>query len=480
MSRDYSTRSRSRSRERQGTVLTRTKQDGPRDGGEEMSGGQAADRVEGSSWTDRFQASHSHSRVTEDDLAAEYGYSAPKRGNISSGLGSSLGDWATQSRSSIPQPPPPPPHPVVASSESEQWGYNPKPYVPQALPLNLPLLSNPVIQAVPPPPPTALPSGAHIVLENVPGDLNIMPLLLDHFKQFGDVLSIHCIPKYNKALIDFKTRQAAETAARQQVLGVPSITANVYGGPARGIGRGSVPRSQPRQSSVPGGLTKNLVLESDGARKARERRELQAAADKKRIEILSAYTEHVKQIVAKLADKTVKDEARAKYQEMLDSVKAKINDLQRVDAERRRKEQEINQKALAIRYKAYEKQARLDSSKKQQELTLDLRSRCVKISDLPEELSQSIVLVEYLRAMGMKDLNDVIWLDQRTAGVLRFASHAAAEQLVKHELAFTAEWVSNDEALNLSNFNPVEKVEILPLDDEDESLLAQTTEQSHS
>ena len=89
------------------------------------------------------------------------------------------------------------------------------------------------IKVVPPPPPAALPSGAHIVLENVPGDLNMMPLLHEHFKQFGEVLSIHCIPKYSKALVDFKTRQSADIAAGQQVLGVPSITANVYGGPAR-------------------------------------------------------------------------------------------------------------------------------------------------------------------------------------------------------------------------------------------------------
>jgi hypothetical protein len=186
----------------------------------------------------------------------------------------------------------------------------------------------------------------------------------------------------------------------------------------------------------------------------------------------------VKQIVAKLAYKTTKEDVKVKYQEMLESIKSKINDLQKIEGDRRRKEQEINQKALALRYKAYEKQARLDSSRKQQELTLDLRSRCVKISDLPEELSQSIVLVEYLRAMGLKDLNDVIWIDERAAGVLRFASHGAAEQLVKHELAFKAEWVSNEEAVSLANFNPVEKVEILPLDEEDETLLAQATEQS--
>ena len=153
---------------------------------------------------------------------------------------------------------------------------------------------------------------------------------------------------------------------------------------------------------------------------------------------------------------------------MLESVKAKISELQKEEGERKKREAEVMQKALQLRYKAYEKQARLDSSKRQQELTLDLRSRCVKISDLPEELSQSIVLVEYLRAMGMKELTDVIWLDQRTSAVLRFANHAAADMLIKHELAFKAEWVTNEDAQNLSNYNQVEKVEITPLDEDED------------
>ena len=315
-----------------------------------------------------------------------------------------------------------------------------------------------------------MPEGAHLVLENVPADVNIMSLLYEHFKQFGEVISIHCIPRYNKALVDFKSRDVAEAASGEQVLGLPVIRVSVYNGPARGVGRAPAPSSsQQPKAAAPTGLTKNLVLESDAAKQARERRVKQTEADKKRVELLTAYTEHVKQIVAKLADKSLKDEIRAKYQEMLNSVKANISDLQKVETERRRKEQEVMQKALALRYKAYEKQARLDSNKRQQELTLDLRSRCVKISELPEELSQSIVLVEYLRAMGMKELDDVIWLDQRAAAVLRFSNHAASEQLIKHELAFKADWVSNEEANNLSLYNEVEKVEILPLDEEEEA-----------
>ena len=357
------------------------------------------------------------------------------------------------------------------------WGYNQKPFVPPSMPITMPLLANPVSQPPPPPPPMSQPTGAHIVLENVPEALNMMSLLYEHFKQFGDVVSIHCIPKYNKALVDFKSREIADAAANEQVLGVPSIKANVFSGPARGVGRAPPPPMPPKAGGPSGGavvapgLTRNLVLESDAAKRLREKREKQAEVDKKRHELLTAYTEHIKQIVAKLADRTMKEEVRAKYTEMLDSIKGKINDLQKVEIERRKRESEATQKALAARYKAYGKQARVDSNKRQQELTLDLRSRCVRISDLPEELAQSIVLVEYLRAMGMKDLSDVIWLDNRTAAVLRFANHAAADQLIKHELAFKAESVPNEEAQNLANFNEVEQAEITPLDEEEEAAL---------
>ena len=318
-----------------------------------------------------------------------------------------------------------------------------------------------------------------MVLENIPGELNMMSLLYEHFKQFGEVVAIHCIPKYNKALVDFRTRDIAETAASQPVLGVPIIRVSVFQGPARGgparqppprpIGtNGPSPSPQP-STPAPTGLTKNLVLESEAAKRTRERREKQGEADRKRVELLETCTAHVKQIVAKLADKSLPEESRAQYTKMLDSVKAKISELQKVDNEKRRKEAEAYQKALTLRYKAYEKQARVDSSRRQQELTLDLRSRCVKISQLPEELAQSVVLVEYLRAMGMKDLDDVVWLGVlRDAAVLRFQSHGAADALVKHELAFKAEWVSNEEAASLANLNPVEQVEILPLEDEPE------------
>jgi hypothetical protein len=366
---------------------------------------------------------------------------------------------------------------ISKRNETDDWGYTPKPYVPQAVPVNIPILANPIVHPPPPPPPpSSIPIGAHIVLENIPADLNMNSLLLDHFKQFGEVQSIHIVGKYNKALVDFSSRELAERAASEPVLGIPTIRANVYNGPSRGIGRQTGPTTGPSKAAgpaAPTGLTKNLVFESDAARKAREKREKQAEADKKRQELLIAYTEHIKQIVAKLADKTLNDDLRAKYQAMLESVKAKVSDIQKVENERKRKEQEAMQKALSIRYKAYEKQARLDSTKRQQELTLDLRSRCVKISELPEELSESVVLVEYLRAMGMQELEDVIWLSQRTAAILRFANHSAADRLVKHELAFKADWVPNDEANNLAMYNEVEKVEILPLEaDEEAELMA--------
>jgi hypothetical protein len=465
MSRDYQRRSRSRSRDR------RQSDDRSHQGSEYNRKERGELAPSEPSWGDKFKAQRTSSKPSEEQLADEFGYSTAGWDHSATGVSMGLlSASAVTEQDSIP--PPPPKRASAEMSESNQWGYEQKPYVPSTLPLSIPLLSNPVAH-VPPPPPLMQVSGAHIVLENVPGDLNLMSLIYEHFKQFGEVVSVHCIQKYNKALIDFKSRDVAERAASEQVLGVPSIKASVFSGPARGIGRTAPSTPLPGKATPPPaqGLTKNLVFESDAARKAREKREQQIEADKKRNELLTAYTEHVKQIVAKMADKTIKEEVRAKYQEMLDHVKGKINDIQKIENERRRKESEAMQKALAIRYKAYEKQARIDSNKRQQELTLDLRSRCVRISDLPEELAQSVVLVEYLRAMGMKELNDVIWLENRTSAVLRFGNHAAADQLVKHELAFKAEWVSNEEAAGLANFNQVEQVEITPLDEEEEASL---------
>ena len=392
----------------------------------------------------------------------------------------SMGGWGALGMPVVeaqPAPPPPPAPSQSAVSEAEQWGYTAKPYVPPPIPITMPLLANPAAMHIPPPPqglgqPMVALNGAHLVIENIPPELNMMPLLYEHFRQFGEVVAVHCIQKHNKALVDFRTRELADLAASQPILGVPAMRATVFNGPARGQrGPGGAPARPamiPSQGAPVGGLTKNLVLESDAAKRARERREQQAAVDKKRQEILQSYTEHVKMIVSKLADKSISEETREKYTALLETVKFKISELQREESDKRRRESEASQKAIALRYKAYEKQVRAESSRRQQELTLDLRSRCVRISNLPEELSQSIVLVEYLRAMEMKDLDEVIWLDDRKSAVLRFASHAAAEALVKHELAFTAEWVSNDAAQELANYNPVEKVEISPLgDDED-------------
>jgi hypothetical protein len=473
MSRDYSTRSRSRSRDR-GSTRNHSKTDFVDSQTYELGSTASTENAKLKAATNADDAK----------LAEDLGYSTTGRDQHREA------SWFSMSSAPIKKAPSQPfaqtrsdEMPSARRNESDDWGYTPKPYVPQAIPLNIPILANPVVHPPPPPPPiSAIPMGAHIVIENIPADLNINSLLQDHFKQYGDVQSVHCIPKFNKALVDFSSRETADKAAVDPVLGIPTIRSSVYNGPARGFGRSPLPSptqaKAPSAATTPAGPAKNLVLESETARKARERREMQLEADKKRQELLMAYTEHVKQIVAKLADKSLKEELRGKYQEMLSSVKAKIADIQKVETERKRKEQEAMQKALAVRYKAYEKQARLDSNRKQQEMTLDLRSRCVKISELPEELSQSVVLVEYLRAMGMKDLDDVIWLSQRTAAVLRFSNHTAAEQLVKHELAFKADWVANDEANNLSIYNEVEKVEILPLEEDDEAELLAATEQA--
>ena len=429
------------------------------------------------SWSDKLKGSKGASN-REEDLAAQFGYTQNSwEGSRVSGMGSMSGWGALGVPTGEPQnvpPPPPPAAPQNTASEAEQWGYTAKPYIPPPIPITMPLLANPAVMHIPPPPQSmgAL-NGAHLVIENIPPELNMMSLLYEHFKQFGEVVAVHCIQKHNKALVDFRSREIADLALSQPILGVPAIRAAVYSGPARGPrGPGPLPQRpamlQSPNGQVAGGLTKNLVLESDAAKRTRERREQQAAMDKKRQEILQSYTEHVKMIVSKLADKSISEEAREKYTSLLESVKGKISELQRQESEKRRREAEASNKAIALRYKAYEKQVRAESSKRQQELTLDLRSRCVKISNLPEELSQSIVLVEYLRAMEMKDLDEVIWLDDRKSAVLRFASHAAAESLVKHELAFTAEWVTNDAAQELANYNPVEKVEITPLNEDDE------------
>jgi hypothetical protein len=421
------------------------------------------------SWGDKLKNTTSSSSH-EDHLAAQFGYAPAGWDRARPSNMSSISAWGAVSDD---QPAPPPPAPNQnAVSEAEQWGYTAKPYVPPAIPITMPLLANPAAMHIPPPPLPGQMNGAHLVIENIPMELNMMSLLYEHFRQFGEVAAVHCIQKHNKALVDFKTREIAETAASQPILGVPTIRASVFNGPSRGLGstgRSAMPgRGGQAPVATPIITTgRNLVLESDAARRAREKREKQIEIDKKRQELLQTCSDHVKMIVAKLSDKSLTEEVRDKYTKMLETVKAKISALQLEDAERKRKESEAAHKAFAMRYKAYEKQVRAESSKRQQELTLDLRSRCVKISQLPEELAQSIVLVEYLRAMDMKDLDDVIWLEGRIAAILRFKTHDAANQLIRHELAFKAEWVTNDAAQDFANFNPVERVDLNDVGDDD-------------
>lgn len=361
MSRDYDRRSRSRSRDRPGSRryddrTERSSRDNTRVSpyittshvrSQDSYRRNETDMAESVSWSDKFKANRSSTKAEENDLADEFGYSTAGWDQNKGGSILSMNQWAGSTaavtRDSSTLTPPPPADPAV--SESEKWGYSARAHVAPSMPISMPLLANPVAQAPPPPPPMAQPSGAHIVLENVPADLNIMSLIYEHFKQFGEVVSVHSIPKHNKALIDFRSKEVADTAAAEQVLGVPSIKASVFVGPARGIGRVAPPpppmgtaTAVPTQGAVTApSMTKNLVFESEAAKRAREKREQQVEMDKKRHELLTAYTEHIKQIVAKLADKTVKEEVRVKYQEMLEMVKSKISDLQKVEIERRKR-----------------------------------------------------------------------------------------------------------------------------------------------
>jgi hypothetical protein len=131
---------------------------------------------------------------------------------------------------------------------------------------------------------------------------------------------------------------------------------------------------------------------------------------------------------------------------------------------------EIQQRRFMEKMKQYEKQNRRYTAELQESLTLDLRPRFVRIDELPEELRNAAVLGEYIRAMGVKEAESVAWLEDHTAAVLKFKSHAAAEVLFKHELAFKAEWVPNDEGERCEVEMELELFEVEEVEEEGEGL----------
>jgi hypothetical protein len=202
-----------------------------------------------------------------------------------------------------------------------------------------------------------------------------------------------------------------------------------------------------------------LVLESEALRKVRERREAKDEIQNKKKAILVELTGQCKKMLEKISDKNSSDELKAKARAVLDRLKTQMSDLSKGIEEQERKQAEVMGKKLMERQKLLDMQSRQMSEQRQQEMTLDLRPKSVRLMELPEELSQSTVLAEYIRAMGLKDFTEVIWLENRQSAILKFANHGAAETLFKHELAFKAEWVSNDEADQLAATNEVEPLE---------------------
>ena len=170
-------------------------------------------------------------------------------------------------------------------------------------------------------------------------------------------------------------------------------------------------------------------------------------------------TAQCKKMLEKIVDKNSSDEMRTKAREVLDRLKGQMAELSKGIDEQERKQAEVYNKKMMERQMILDKQIREMSEIRQLEMTLDLRPKSVKVNELPVELSQATVLAEYIRAMGLKEFTEVVWLSNRDSAIIRFANHAAAEVVFKHEVAFKPEWISNEEADHLAQTNEIETLE---------------------
>ncbi len=319
----------------------------------------------------------------------------------------------------------------------------------------------------------------HLVIENLPVDQGTMRSLHEFYKEFGEISTIHCVPNQNMAYVGFRNAPsaftAASTSATRPPLGNPAIKVSFHNGNPPRISKAEVEvmpvqeiSSHPTTDEVPqirGG--NHLIMESEEAKKQRELRETQRQRSKERERLLSEYTGTVKSLIEKMTAPNIKEESRETYSKMLTLVKGKMSSLQQeVDAERK-KEQAVVNRVYAARVRAFERQKREFAAKKQQEMTLDLRSRCVITSELPKELQQIDVLAEYLKEMGHKQLVDVVWVENRMKAVLRFETHEAAEQLISSQPGFESTWIGTREVQTLIDGGAeVERAEILQLADD--------------
>lgn len=315
----------------------------------------------------------------------------------------------------------------------------------------------------------------HLVLENLPVDKNTMKALYDFYKEFGEISTIHCVPNVSMAYVGFRNSpaaySAASSAATRPPLGSISIKVTYHHGNPPRISKPAEPVEQQPETypptevaaarplselgPAPGGIVDSglvnggarpsghMVMESEEAKKQREQREAQMVRSKERDRLLTQYTGTVKTLIEKMNSAGLKEESRDAYAKLLAQVKEKMTTLQQeIDAEKK-KEQAAVTRVYAARMRAFERQKRDFAAKKQQAMTLDLRSRCVITSELPEELQQIDVLAEYLKEMDHKQLVDVVWVDNRKRVVLRFATHEAAEQLIASQPGFESAWISN-------------------------------------
>ena len=416
-------------------------------------------------WWQKFKPA----KAEDDDAAGQFGY----------------GDnpWMQRAKPSNPweakQPEEPkafglaPIQPSSGPDSTDKWGYGSRPAVipafrppppPPGMPMSRPpgmfngMPPQPMQQRqpglIPPPPPPERPPSSSLLLENVPGDVNSLSKLFESFKPYGEIVTIHPNPAGLRAVIEFKERSSLDT-----VLALPQPPAG-YAGVRFSLSSAPLPANRPRRENpVAEPLKGNLVLESEALRKARERREAKDEILSKKKTILIELTSQCKKMLVKISDKNSSEEMKLKARAVLSKLKEQIAELSKGIEDQERKQAEVMQKRMYERQVLMEKQSRQMSEIRQQEMTLDLRPKSVRLMELPTELSQSTVLAEYIRAMGIKDFTEVIWLDIRESAILRFANHSAAETLFKHELAFKAEWVSNEEADLLATTNEVEPLE---------------------
>eukprot|EP00928_Gymnodinium_smaydae_P053501 TRINITY_DN3747_c0_g1_i1.p1 TRINITY_DN3747_c0_g1~~TRINITY_DN3747_c0_g1_i1.p1 ORF type:complete len:634 (-),score=150.58 TRINITY_DN3747_c0_g1_i1:205-2019(-) len=166
-----------------------------------------------------------------------------------------------------------------------------------------------------------LPDG--LVASGLAPELCTLTVLNRHFRQFGEVLRIAVQAEEGRAFIQFSDRNSAEAALGAPVLDRPEI--QLSRAPRSDKGKGKAGKAKGKD----GKTVENRVLHAspEEQRKIDQAKQKREEITNRKAQLLSAYTNQLKAVMAKLQDATLTEAKRDAMKAILNTIKEKMDSL---------------------------------------------------------------------------------------------------------------------------------------------------------